>query len=179
MNNIKITVEYETPKTDRFNELFEQYKTIKSAADDSVSYYKPLADAAEESKLTCILEQLFVISEYLKTLYEIDNYNNKIVVYAFDKIKPGYGRGEFSMTIDKNKRIHIYWYSHPFTLEYYKVNKWAFTRGEEMNILGNWNKWKMFEKLENASVNKLTSEMEKQHKRVEEQKNRLDNIVND
>jgi hypothetical protein len=46
-----------------------------------------------------------------------------------------------------------------------------------MNILGNWDKWKLLEKLEARCITMLKTEMENQKKRAEEQKNRLDNIV--
>ena len=177
MSNIKVTVEYDIPKTDKFFEMLKQYEEVKNTADDVVSYYKPLADMAEETKFCAILEQLKVICDYAVTLYKINSSNHRVSAYAFDNIHPGYGRGEFSVVVNNKCETILYWYSHPFTLDYYKNNKWAFTSGEEMNILGNWDEWKLFEKLETRCLAMLKNEMEKQKKRAEEQKKRLDNIV--
>lgn len=178
MNTIKVTVEYNIPKTDKFSAMLKQYEEVKNTADEVVSYYKPLADMAEEAKFSAILDQLEVICDYALTLYQINSRNRTVSAYAFDEIHPGYGRGEFSVNVTEKGEVYISWYSHPFALDYYRRNKWAFTNGYEMNILGNWDKWKLFEKLEARCIRMLQNEMDNQKKRAEEQKKRLDNIIN-
>ena len=43
MTNIKVTVEYEVPKTNKFDALMAEYEIAKKIADETESYYKPLA----------------------------------------------------------------------------------------------------------------------------------------
>jgi hypothetical protein len=47
MNEIKVTVAYEKPNTSKFDALMAEYEAAKKYADETVAYYKPLADIAE------------------------------------------------------------------------------------------------------------------------------------
>ena len=71
MNEIKVTVTYDKPTTSKFDALMAEYEAAKKYADETVAYYKPLADAAEEAKFDAIMEQLETIKEYAKRISEI------------------------------------------------------------------------------------------------------------
>jgi hypothetical protein len=173
MNNIiKVTVEYETPATNKFDTLMSQYQEIKKTATETISYYKPLADMAEETKLNTILAQLETIKEYLKKLNLINPDIKSISINSHDNGAYDYGK----FTIDICNRI--YWCSaHVFSIDYYRAHKWAFTRGEYMNILGNWDKWEVYNKLEQKCLWYLNNEIKGQIKAAETEKNRLSNII--
>ena len=170
-NIIKVTVEYEKPATHKFDTLVSQYREIEKAATETISYYKPLADMAEETKLNAILAQLETIKEYLKKLNSI---NPDIKSISVDSHNNGaYSYGKF--TIDICNRI--YWCSHVFSIDYYRLHKWAFTQGEYMNILGNWDKWEVYTKLEEKCMWYLKNEISRHVKAAENEKNRLSNII--
>ena len=71
MNEIKVTVAYEKPTTSKFDALMAEYEAAKKYADETVAYYKPLADVAENAKFDAIMEQLETIKEYAKRIYKI------------------------------------------------------------------------------------------------------------
>ena len=49
MNEIKVTVAYEKPTTSKFDALMAEYEAAKKYADETVAYYKPLADVVGQS----------------------------------------------------------------------------------------------------------------------------------
>ena len=55
MNEIKVTVSYEKPTTSKFDALMAEYEAAKKYADETVAYYKPLADVAEDAKFDAVL----------------------------------------------------------------------------------------------------------------------------
>ena len=174
MNNIKVTVEYETPKTNKFDELMTQYETIKQTADETVAYYKPLADMAEETKLLAIREQCKTIVNYLEKLHAINSTGIYDVMF--------YAPKELVTTTPKFKVKYdgeITWCGYPFTVEKYRNSKEQFNSGyhEDYNILGNWDKWNVYTTLENKCLELLNAEIAKQKNRGEKQKNRLNNIT--
>lgn len=173
MNNIKITVEYETPTTNKFDELMAQYETIKQTADDTVAYYKPLADMAEETKFLAIREQCQTIVKYLETLHNLNKGINSVSVRG-TKHDITSAR-TFSIEYDGR----IMWNNCLFTLEIYKTYKYEFNAEyyDDYNILGNWDKWNVYARLEEQCLKLLNAEIEKQKNRGIAQKNRLANIT--
>lgn len=173
-NMIKVTVEYTTPKTDKFTALLSQYDEVKKTAQETIDYYRPLADMAEETKLLAILEQLGTIKEYLWALNGINPHIKEVYITSYNY--SSYDNGKVSLRIVDNK-ILVYWHSHLFSVDYYRKNKWAFTDGEYMNILGNWDKWEVYKKLETACLRMLKREVENQKAAAEKQIARLKNII--
>ena len=72
MNEIKVTVTYDKPNTSKFDALMAEYEAAKKCADETVAYYKPLADVAEDAKFDTIMEQLETIKEYAVRISEIN-----------------------------------------------------------------------------------------------------------
>ena len=176
MNNIKVMVEYTAPKTDKFQALLNQYEEVKKTADETVEYYKPLANVAEEKKLELILEQLETIVGYMKQLYTIQGSKYPIESHAISNSGVDYKY----FTIRSNGiDTTIYWDGYPFTMKYYAENKSHFNNeySYAYNILGNWDKWNMYQKLEDQCIEKLNRAIEEQKSRAEKQVNRYKNIV--
>lgn len=175
MSNIKVTVEYETPKTDNFFNLLQQYEEVRKLSKETVNYYKPLAEMAEQAKMTAILEQLETIKEYLIALNEL-NEN----ICGIEVVCPGRCFNMFKIDIiHSTGEIRIWWKDTLFKLENLKNYPNRFTNGhsEEYNILGNWDKWNVYCALELKCNNLLENEIKKQKERAEREKARLLNIT--
>ena len=62
--------EVNTPK-DIIIKKYNDYKLKKlDEVNETVDYYKPLADCAEKAKFEAIMEQLEIIKEYAKKIHE-------------------------------------------------------------------------------------------------------------
>ncbi len=176
MNEIKVTVSYEKPTTTKFDALMEEYKAAKQIADETVSYYKPLADAAEEAKMDAILEQIEPIIEYAKQLSAMKKDKVTLNAYVNSSKSGHYGLQTFGIT------YHPCWDAAAITWNSMVFNKQRLKEYPEYiarspyNILGNWDKWNMYKGLENDAIRQLKNEIEKQHQRGQKQINRLNNI---
>lgn len=168
MNNIKITVEYETPKTDKFSELLEQYNNIKKLSDETVSYYKPLADAGCETKMELIIEQLATIQGYLTEINELTQSNN--YVFAFEKYREAY----YYFKVWGNK---IEWGNSDFTKERYLSSFENSLKPFFEHIIMNWDEFKIYESLEKQCIDKLTKLIDNEKARAEKQIKRYENIT--
>lgn len=173
-NNIRVMVEYEAPKKDKFLEMLAQYEEIKQTAADAVSYYRPLAEAAEEAKMAAILEQLKTIIHYLQDLYTISRAGVEIEL-EMPNLRV---LSVLSIRYDSNM-VRIRWRGNGFSMEEYKSRPHYYnaTYGEQHNILGNWDKWQVYERLEQQCLSLLKAKIDKQKKMAEDEKARLANIV--
>ena len=170
MKNIKVTVEYETPTTSKFDALMAEYVIAKKLADETVAYYKPLADVAEEAKVDAILEQLETIKEYARRISEITNDAVFIQHWICDR--------RFDIVYRPNETIHKYevkWGGEPFTKEQSKIRRNAFFDGS--NIIGRWEEVRAYENLEKEAFRLLEDAINKQKNRAHYQQNRLNNII--
>jgi hypothetical protein len=175
MNEIKVTVNYIRPTTNKFDALLEQYNEVKQLSEDTVSYYQPLAEMAEEAKLNAILAQLETIKTYLKKLHSINGVKHRIRL--FDTSNPDHCY--FDIEVSRSGEIEIFWNKYPLTINQYLANP-HFFNGQwygYYNILGNWDKWNFYERLEKECIDELTYEIEKQKNRAIEQVERLKNIT--
>lgn len=179
MNEIKVTVSYEKPTTSKFDALFAQYEAAKKCADETVTYYKPLADAAEEAKMSAILEQLETIKEYARKLRTLNGtHTARINTYVSAKMRSSYhsSGAYFEVYCDKQGVCSVTWDNTPFTLEKLTVRRSDFT-GTGWNILGMWDEWHIYEKLEEEALKQIRSKITEQTRRSNEEKNRLYNIT--
>lgn len=177
MNEIKVTVSYEKPTTTKFDALMEEYKAAKKIADETVAYYKPLADAAEEAKMDAILEQIEPIIEYAKQLAQITREERVTIRYHVSQSQSGYYdlqpfTVEYKAFADQTV---IRWGLANFNQKNLKIRPGHFL-GDGSNILGNWDHWNVYHGLENNAISQLKTAIEKQHKRGKEQIDRLNNI---
>lgn len=139
MSNIKISVSYNIPPTTKFDALMKEYEAAKKIADETIAYYSPLADAAEHAKLLAIIEQLEPIKGCVTQLAKINNGVVKIEAFG--------GRGCFCISGYRDGSTNITWMGAKVSLENLDANPHFFT-GADSNILGNWNKWNIYEQLE-------------------------------
>lgn len=177
-NNIKITVEYETPKTDAFYSLLSEYGKIARLSDETISYYKPLADIAEETKIKTILKQLETIIDYLEQLHNMDQNICSVVAYCpTGSTNPMHRKFEIKYSSAYN--FEIWWNGDEFSLERYKKYPSSFNNQsmDEYNILGNWDKWRVYEQLEQHCIRHLNTLIDRRKAQAEKQIKRLKNIT--
>lgn len=170
--DIKVSVEYETPKTDKFAALMAQYKEVKQIAADTISYYKPLADVAETAKFDAIWKQLINIFDYLRQLEAIGS--------VYKRVYGCFGRDDriFSVEIKHGVPI-VQWANNSFTKDEVIKRKRLYNaeRCDTYNILGNWDKWRVYEKLEAECIRLLQYEIKQQKEAAEKEVKRLHNIT--
>lgn len=163
---IKVNVEYETPKATKFEALMKEYETAKKVADETVSYYKPLADIAETAKFEAIEEQLEIIKQYAKQISAITN--EATFIYQW------FGPWRFELVYRPREttfKFEIKYGGNPFI----QANPSFYTG--RTNIVGNWEEWNCIEKLERQACNQLRNLIEKEKKRGLKEIERLNNIV--
>ena len=172
MSNIKVSVEYETPTTDKFDALMKQYEAAKQLADETVTHYRPLAEAAEEAKMQAILEQIKPIKRYLIQLHEINSNITRVSVRMYTN--------HFVIYINKfTNCVNVRWDGESFDIDSLRAQRDNFTAGlsEDYNILGQWDKFGMYEKLEATCLEYLRIELEKRKTEADNEKARLVNIT--
>ena len=175
MNEIKVTVTYDKPTTSKFDALMAEYEAAKKYADETVAYYKPLADVAEGAKFDAIMEQLETIKEYAMRIDEL----MKFV------------RGEVQITAG----VHAYMRGDTcssvyFTVSYRSdVNKFCiscdnmpFVKDSKFcngryNFIGKWEEWEIYEQLEKDACSQLQAAIRRQKIRAQQQIDRLHNIT--
>ena len=170
MNEIKVTVTYDKPTTSKFDALMAEYEAAKRCADETVAYYKPLADAAESAKFDAILEQLETIQEYAKRISEI---NNEAVW-----ISRWIGARRFDVVYRPKEITHRYeitWGGDAFTKE--KANRMRHLFYDGFNIIGRWEELKVYEQLQAEAFALLQEAIDKQKQRGSYQQYRLNNIT--
>lgn len=166
MNEIKVTVIYDKPTTSKFDALMAEYEAAKKYADETVAYYKPLADVAENAKFDAILEQLETIVDYAKRICAI--HPNKRAVW----IKTS----NFTVCYRTDYRPEITWHGMEFTKEKMHRNPHRFCESI-YNIIGHWDDWHMYEMLERDACRQLAEAIEEQTRRANHEQSRLYNIT--
>ena len=163
MNEIKVSVSYEKPSTNKFDALMKEYETAKKVADETVTYYKPLADAAEEAKFSAIMCQLKTIQRYAKQISEIKNETVWISYWA--------GACRFDVVYrpkETEYRYEVTWGGTSFTKDNMNIIR---------PLIGQWEERRVYKGLEEEAFKQLKEEIEKQVKRGQAQIDRLNNIV--
>ena len=173
MNEIKVTVTYEKPTTSKFDALMLEYEAAKKMADETVAYYKPLADLAEEAKMTAILEQIEPIKRYARQLAEMKKCGYVDIV--------AYNRGthcsyRFEVSYSATAGYQVQWNCTSFNHEQLHLYPHVFTTYSH-NILGKWDEWKMYQQLEENALKQLRREIDDQKSKANTQINRLNNIT--
>lgn len=165
MSTIKVSVEYEMPKTTKFEALMKEYEVAKKVADETVDYYKPLADCAEEAKFDAVMEQLETIKWYAQQISNI-THNATFIREWFGPMafEIAYRPKETTFTFE------IKYGGKPFV----KDNCSFYSGGT--NIVGNWEEWHCFEILEKNACKQLEELIKKENQRGQEQIERLNNI---
>ena len=185
MKNIKVTVEYDIPKTNKFDALLAEYMIAKKIADEAEDYYKPLAELAEEAKFDAIMHQLEIIKYYAKQISKLNN--NKTVwikacipSYERNEHCPMYGSGDFTVTYfpKEQNKFEIRWSGVIFDKERFNNGRCNFCSGSQ-NVIGNWDEWKVYQRLEEDALNKLDELIREQNIRKQKQIDRFHSIQGD
>ena len=183
-NSIIVSVEYETPKTSRFDALMAEYAAAKKCADETISHYKPLADAAEEAMVVAILTQLETIKGYVAQIHALDSSVTKISAVGEVRGVNAYSAWDFSVKVDHlTNDIRYYWGGLPFNLEGLTSHHRAYTGvsgteyEDKYNILGNWNEWEIYSKLEERCLRELRRIIEHTKDCGNVQRERLERIA--
>lgn len=177
MNEIKVTVAYENPITTKFDALMTEYEAAKQLADETVAYYKPLADVAEEAKFDAIMEQLETIKGYAKHIGDIKNEAVWIRAYISSDVCGNQNSGgqEFEV-IYRPKETSFKFEIRSAWKTFDRKHIEYHTEGCH-NFIGNWDKWKVYDKLEKEACRQLKKLIDNQAERAQHQINRLNNIV--
>ena len=171
MNEIKVTVTYNKPETSKFDALMAEYEAAKKYADETVAYYKPLADVAEKAKFDAIMEQLETIKEYAVRIQEITGYSEVEISAGVHAYMRGDACSSVYFTVTYRPKAFIISCDHtPF------INYRKFCDGR-YNIVGKWEEWKIYEQLEEDAFRQLQNAIENQKARAQKQINRLNNIT--
>lgn len=182
MTNIKVTVTYDKPSTSKFDALLAEYALAKQIADETESYYKPLADIAEYAKLDAIIDQLQPIMDYAKAIFEIQGCRYSVWITAHisasEMGRDSYRGGEsFNVIYDhKTRKIEIRWKGDAFSKEYMQKYPGCYC-SDGQNILGNWDQWNMYKRLEEDAIQQLKRYIASQKERGQKQIDRLYNIT--
>ena len=175
MNEIKVTVTYDKPTTSKFDALIAEYEAAKKYADETVAYYKPLADAAENAKFDAIMEQLETIKEYAKRISEIKNGEAIWITAYFPRdIVGGHESEKFSVVYRPKETTYKWCFTTQygdFKREYLKPSYATY------NFVVMWDEWGVYNKLEEAACKQLREAIEKQTHRANHEINRLNNIT--
>lgn len=182
MKNIKVTVEYEIPKTSKFDALMNEYMVVKKIADETESYYKPLAELAEEAKFDAIIHQLETVKYYAQQISRLNNNENvwiKAIIPYSERNDHDYmyGSGDFTVEYFPKEKNHfrIRWGGVIFDKERFNNGRCNFCSGSQ-NVIGNWDKWRVYQRLEEDAIKKLNELIQKQTKRQQKQINRLKDV---
>ena len=186
MTNIKVTVEYEVPETNKFDALLAEYALAKKIADETESYYKPLADAAEEAKFDAIMRQLESIEYYAEQISQLKSDGTSVWIKASIPAAergdnyPMYNSGDFTVVYSpgESNPFKITWEDCRFTKELLKKARCNLCEGKH-NIIGNWDKWNVYNRLEESAIRQLQMQIDKQKVRGQKQIDRLNNIKGD
>lgn len=174
MNEIKVSVSYEKPTTNKFDALMAEYEVAKKMAEETVSYYKPLADAAEDAKFDAIMEQLETIKDYAVKISHITGNAVWIKAYISSSLTD-YMSEEFFVVYRPNQNKCM-WEIRSAYRDFCKNQiKYHTERGH--NFIGNWDKWKVYQKLEENACYQLEQAIKNQKDKAEYQINRLKNIT--
>lgn len=181
MTNIKVTVEYETPTTSKFDALMAEYNAAKQMADETVEYYKPLAEMAEYAKFDAIMEQLKPIKYYAQKIFELSDgkYSVWINAYVTSQERGGYATRTESFQViysHATQDIEVRWMGSAFSKERMKKYPGCYC-DDGYNILGNWDKWQIYKRLETDAIQQLQRLIAKQKERGQAQIDRLNNIT--
>ncbi len=186
MTNIKVNVEYEVPKTNKFDALLAEYAVAKKIADETEAYYKPLAEVAEEAKFDAILHQLETIKYYAQQISQLCDDRHAVWIKATIPYHERndhsymYGSGDFTVTYFPKEQNHfeIRWGGVYFDKERFNNGRVNFCSGS-CNVVGNWDKWKVYQRLENDAIKQLNELIKKQEAKKQAQIDRLKNIQGD
>ena len=183
MTNIKVTVEYDEPTTSKFDALLAEYAVAKKIADETVSYYSPLADVAEEAKFDAIMEQLETIKYYAKKICESQDSKCSVWINAYVSRTDlgGYATSGENFQVIYDYVTHeaeVRWSGNVFSKERMKKYPGCYC-DDGHNILGNWDKWNVYKRLEEDAMQQLRRHIAIQQERGQKQINRLNNITKD
>lgn len=176
MNEIKVTVTYNKPETSKFDALMAEYEAAKKYADATVAYYKPLADAAEEAKFDAIMEQLETIKEYAKCISEVKDGDAIWIKAYINSDLCGHSMGQEFEVVYRPKET-VYKFEIRSSWREFNRQHIKYHTEEGHNFIGNWDEWKVYEKLERNAISQLNCLINNQKRKANAEKNRLYNIT--
>ena len=176
MNEIKVTVTYDKPNTTKFDALMAEYEAAKKCADETVAYYKPLADVAEEAKFDAIMEQLETIKEYAKRISEIKGGTAVWITANFTPHELGaYTSDNFEVVYRPTETTHRWVIQTKHGEFVRKYIQYYCENGR--NFIGRWEELKVYQRLEESAYRKLREAINEQTRRANHETNRYHNIV--
>lgn len=177
MNEIKVTVTYDKPNTSKFDALMAEYEVVKKIADETEAYYKPLADMAEITKFNAIMEQLEIIKGYAKRIGDIKSDAVWITAYVSSSVCGSANSGGEMFQVIYRPNETTWRFEIRSDWKIFDKNHIGYHCKDSHNFIGNWNEWRIFEKLEEEAIRQLQNAINEQKRRAEVEINRLNNIT--
>lgn len=174
MNNIKVTVDYQLPNTDKFDALIEQYLAMKAITDTTKETMIPLIQEGGKAKYDAICEQLFIIGQQLKKISLLSN-KSPICISAY------YGNNHEKIIVEYFKAadvVEIY-YNNRYGCSKYNFLDWENKKDNLLSLGGlvtNWNNYNIIEKLQEQCDFILKSMINNQKREAEKIASTLEKI---
>jgi hypothetical protein len=133
---------------------------------------------AEEAKFDAIMEQLETIKEYARRISEIKNGEAVWIKANISSCVCGCSNsgGQSFEVIYRPRETRYMFEIHAAYQDFNRKHIKYYSEGSH-NFLGNWDEWKVYEKLEKNAVSQLNELITEQKRRANHEKNRLYNIT--
>jgi hypothetical protein len=170
MNEIRVTAEYISKPSNKFDALLAEFKAAKALAEATEAEKQPLIDAMGEAKLELIKKQLHEIAKKLFVIVHITGRGCEVKV---EKMVNRYNY-KASVSVDQNYTIRIY-------LGGYDIDtsrKWCQWWFSEDGIVTKWNELKLYDMILKECEQRMTSLIDEQNKKIERINNTFNNMQN-
>jgi hypothetical protein len=170
MNEIRVTAEYISKPSNKFDALLAEFKAAKALAEATEAEKQPLIDAMGEAKLELIKKQLHEIAKKLFVIVHITGRGCEVKV---EKMVNRYNY-KVSVSVDQNYTIRIY-------LGGYDIDtsrKWCQWWFSEDGIVTKWNELKLYDMILKECEQRMTSLIDEQNKKIERINNTFNNMQN-
>jgi hypothetical protein len=167
MNNIKVTAEYISKPSNKFDALVAEFEAAKALAEATEAEKQPLIDAMGEAKLELIKKQLYEIVSKLFVIVRITGRDCEIKAEKM----VNYYNYKASVPVNHRYTIRIY-------LGGYDINssrEWWFS---EDGIVTKWNELKLYDMILKECEKRMTSLIDEQNKKIERINNTFNNMQN-
>lgn len=176
MNNIKVTVDYQLPNTDKFDALVEQYLAIKSITDTTKETMIPLIQEGGKAKYDAICEQLFIIAQQLKKISLLSD-------QSFVYVTAYYGNNHEKIIVEyfKDSDIIEIYYNNEYVCSKYDFLDWEKYKDNLLSsggLVTNWNNYNIIENLQKQCNFILKSMIDNQKREAEKIASTLEKIRN-
>lgn len=178
INAIHVTAEYVNTPSTQFEALKQKLAAVTKLADETESFKQPLIDAMGKKKLELVYKQLDNIVNHLREIAALKGTwaNQSVEAHSYLTVVDQYGRSSAA-----RKTVNVVYRGERYSPVIY-LDGWDEEKGwwfDKDGIITNWNKLKLYEKLEEACCKQLESLIEIKAKKTENIDKNFENMIND